>query len=36
MEGLGIGVLAFVVWKRQNFGAAWYFLRTGSPPPQDL
>jgi hypothetical protein len=33
---LGIGVLAFVIWKRRNFGRAWYFLRTGSPPPQDL
>jgi len=33
---LGIGVLAFVIWKRRNFGKAWYFLRTGLPPPQDL
>jgi hypothetical protein len=29
---LGIGVLAFVIWKRRNFGMAWYFLRTGLPP----
>lgn|SRR5450755_3883315 len=28
--------IAFVVWKRRNFGMAWYFLRTGLPPPQDL
>jgi hypothetical protein len=27
---VGIGVLAFVVWKRRNFGRAWYFLRTAS------
>lgn len=33
---LGIGILAFVIWKRRNFGRAWYFLRTGLPPPQDL
>jgi hypothetical protein len=33
---IGIGVLAFVIWKRRNFGRAWYFLRTGLPPPQDL
>jgi hypothetical protein len=33
---LGIGVLAFVIWKRRNFGRAWYFLRTGLPPPKDL
>jgi hypothetical protein len=33
---VGIGVLAFVIWKRRNFGRAWYFLRTGLPPPQDL
>src|SRR6266566_1054456 len=25
---LGIGVLTFVIWKRRNFGRAWYFLRT--------
>jgi hypothetical protein len=28
--------IAFVIWKRRNFGRAWYFLRTGLPPPQDL
>jgi hypothetical protein len=28
--------IAFVVWRRRNFGMAWYFLRTGLPPPQDL
>ena len=28
-------LIAFVIWKRRNFGAAWYFLRTGLPPPQD-
>jgi hypothetical protein len=33
---LGISVLAFVIWKRRNFGRAWYFLRTGLPPPKDL
>jgi hypothetical protein len=33
---LAILLIAFVVWKRRNFGSAWYFLRTGSPPPQDL
>jgi len=33
---LAIGVLAFVVWKRRNFGMAWYFLRTGLPPPKGL
>jgi hypothetical protein len=32
---LGIGVLAFVIWKRRNFGRAWYFLRTGLPPPKN-
>jgi len=32
---LGIGVLAFVIWKRRNFGRAWYALRTGKPPPDD-
>src|SRR6266852_3869442 len=32
---LGIGVLAFVIWKRRNFGRAWYALRTGKPPPED-
>jgi hypothetical protein len=32
---LGIGVLAFVIWKRRNFGRAWYALRTGKPPPAD-
>jgi hypothetical protein len=33
---LGIGALAFVIWKRRNFKLAWYFLRTGLPPPKDL
>jgi hypothetical protein len=33
---LGVSVLAFVIWKRRNFGRAWYFLRTGLPPPNDL
>jgi len=33
---LGIGVLTFVIWKRRNFGRAWYFLRTGLPPPKEL
>jgi len=33
---VGIGVLAYVIWKRRNFGRAWHFLRTGSPPPQDF
>lgn len=33
---VGIGVLAFVIWKRRNFGMAWYFFRTGLPPPKDL
>jgi hypothetical protein len=28
--------IAFVVWRRRNLGMAWYFLRTGLPPPQDL
>ena len=32
---LGIGVLTFVIWKRRNFGRAWYALRTGKPPPED-
>jgi hypothetical protein len=32
---LGIGILAFVIWKRRNFGRAWYALRTGKPPPDD-
>jgi hypothetical protein len=32
---LGIGILAFVIWKRRNFGRAWYALRTGKPPPED-
>ena len=32
---LGIGVLVFVIWKRRNFGRAWYALRTGKPPPED-
>jgi hypothetical protein len=32
---IGIGVLAFVIWKRRNFGSAWYALRTGKPPPED-
>jgi hypothetical protein len=26
--------LAFVIWKRRNFGAFWYTLKTGLPPPQ--
>jgi len=30
-----IGVLAFAIWKRRNFGRAWYALRTGKPPPED-
>jgi hypothetical protein len=33
---LAILLIAFVIWKRRNFGMAWYFLRTGLPPPQDL
>jgi hypothetical protein len=33
---VGIGVLGLVIWKRRNFGRAWYFLRTGLPPPKDL
>lgn len=33
---VGIGVLALVIWKRRNFGSAWYFLRTGLPPPNDM
>jgi hypothetical protein len=32
---LGIGILAFVIWKRRNFGGFWYTLRTGKPPPED-
>jgi hypothetical protein len=32
---LGIGVVAFVIWKQRNFGRAWYALRTGKPPPDD-
>jgi hypothetical protein len=32
---LGIGILAFVIWKRRSFGRAWYALRTGKPPPED-
>jgi hypothetical protein len=32
---LGIGILAFVIWKRRNFGGFWYALRTGKPPPED-
>ena len=32
---LGICVLAFVIWKRRNFGGFWYALRTGKPPPED-
>jgi hypothetical protein len=32
---LGIGVLAFVIWKRRNFAGFWYALRTGKPPPED-
>ena len=32
---LGIGILAFVIWKRRNFGRAWYALWTGKPPPED-
>ncbi|MFY9561412.1 MAG: hypothetical protein WAQ52_14360 [Terriglobales bacterium] len=27
--------IAFVIWKRRNFGRAWYALRTGKPPPED-
>ena len=30
---LAILLVAFVVWKRRNVGAAWYALRTGKPPP---
>jgi hypothetical protein len=33
---LAILCIAFVIWKRRNFGRAWYFLRTGLPPPNDL
>jgi hypothetical protein len=32
---LGIAILAFVIWKRRNFGRAWYAVRTGKPPPED-
>jgi hypothetical protein len=32
---VGVGVLAFVIWKRRNFGRAWYAVRTGKPPPED-
>jgi hypothetical protein len=33
---VGIGVIVFVIWKRRNFGQAWYFTTTGLPPPKDL
>jgi hypothetical protein len=33
---LAILFIAFVMWKRRNFGRAWYFLRMGLPPPKDL
>ncbi|MFZ0862763.1 MAG: hypothetical protein WCA27_13120 [Candidatus Sulfotelmatobacter sp.] len=33
---LALLLIAFVVWKRRNFGMAWYFLRTGLPPPHDM
>jgi len=32
---LAISFIAFVIWKRRNFGRAWYALRTGKPPPED-
>jgi hypothetical protein len=32
---LAIFFIAFVIWKRRNFGRAWYALRTGKPPPED-
>jgi hypothetical protein len=32
---LAILCIAFVIWKRRNFGRAWYALRTGKPPPED-
>lgn len=32
---LAILFIAFVIWKRRNFGRAWYALRTGKPPPED-
>jgi len=32
---VGIGVLAFVVWKRRKFRGVWYALRTGMPPPEN-
>jgi hypothetical protein len=28
--------LAFVIWKRRDFGAFWYTLKTGLPPPRDF
>jgi hypothetical protein len=27
-------IIAFAVWKRRNFAAFWYVLRTGLPPPE--
>jgi hypothetical protein len=27
--------IAFVIWKRRNFGSFWYTLKTGLPPPQE-
>ena len=33
---LALLLIAFVIWKRRNFGMAWYFLRTGLPPPHDM
>lgn len=32
---LAILFIAFVIWKRRNFGRAWYALRTGKPPPEN-
>jgi hypothetical protein len=32
---VGVSVLTFVIWKRRNFGRAWYAVRTGKPPPED-
>jgi hypothetical protein len=32
---LAILFIAFMIWKRRNFGRAWYALRTGKPPPED-
>jgi hypothetical protein len=31
---LAILCIAFVIWKRRNFGRVWYALRTGKPPPE--